>query len=279
MLGGGPVGIELAQLLRGFGTSVTLVESADRLVGARGAACKQTDPGSLREGGVDVIVNRSVESVARADGLKTVRLDDGREIVANELVVAVGRVPRVDELGLDRVGISPRECGIEVDDRCRAAEGIWAVGDVTGAMPFTHAAMYQARVAVADISGESSRADLTAVPGVVFSDPEIAAVGMTEEQARTAGVDAVARRIALKDTISRPWTYERAPRGELSVLVDRDRRQLVGAWAVAPLASEWIHYAALAIKAQVPLPVLKDTVAQFPTYTEAYLKAFEQLEL
>jgi dihydrolipoamide dehydrogenase len=139
--------------------------------------------------------------------------------------------------------------------------------------------MYQGRVVVADISGESARADLSVVPRVVFSDPEIAAVGMSEEQARQSGIDAVAERIELKNSVTRPWTYERDPRGELSILVDRQRRTLIGAWAVAPLASEWIHYAALAIKAQIPVAVLMDTVAQFPTYTEAYLKALEKLKL
>jgi dihydrolipoamide dehydrogenase len=102
---------------------------------------------------------------------------------------------------------------------------------------------------------------------------------MSEDGARRSGIDAVAQRIVLKNSVTRPWTYERDPRGELSILVDRERRILVGAWAVAPLASEWIHYAALAIKAQIPISVLMDTVAQFPTYTEAYLKALEKLTL
>jgi dihydrolipoamide dehydrogenase len=145
-------------------------------------------------------------------------------------------------------------------------------------MPFTHVGMYQGRIASADIAGEPTRADYTAVPRVVFSDPEIGAVGLTEQQADEQGLNVATARLQLADAISRPWTYERDPRGEVGILADRKRRVLVGAWAVSPLAGEWIHYAALAIKTHTPLEVLRDTVAQFPTYTEAYLKAIEGLE-
>ncbi len=113
----------------------------------------------------------------------------------------------------------------------------------------------------------------------MFADPEIAAVGLTEGQARSRGIDTVATEIGLADAIARPWTYERDPRGALGLLADRGRRVLVGAWAVAPLASEWIHQAALAIRAQIPVDVLLDQVAQYPTYSEAYLAALEQLAL
>jgi dihydrolipoamide dehydrogenase len=145
-------------------------------------------------------------------------------------------------------------------------------------MPFTHVAKYQGRVVCADILGQPARADYDAVPRVVFSDPEVAAVGMTEAQAREAGIDTASARVRLPDKIARPWTYETDPRGELSVLSDRERGVLIGAWAVGPMAGEWIHYAALAIKTATPVAVLSDTVAQFPTYTEGYLKALEQLQ-
>jgi dihydrolipoamide dehydrogenase len=146
-------------------------------------------------------------------------------------------------------------------------------------MPFTHVAMYQGRIAVADIVGETARANYQAVPRVLFTDPEVAAVGMTEREAREASVDVQTVHLPLRDSIARPWTYETDPRGELAVIADARRKTLVGAWAVGPLVSEWIHYAALAIKAELPLSLLRDTVAQFPTYTEAYLKAIERLDL
>jgi dihydrolipoamide dehydrogenase len=155
---------------------------------------------------------------------------------------------------------------------------VWAIGDVTGKMPFTHVASYQARIACADIAGERVAADYSAIPRVVFSDPEVAAAGATVRQARESGSKPVTARVALRDAIARPWTYETEPRGELGLIADAGRRVLIGAWAVAPLAAEWIHYAALAIKAQIPLAVLRDTVAQFPTYTEAYLKALDRLD-
>jgi dihydrolipoamide dehydrogenase len=139
--------------------------------------------------------------------------------------------------------------------------------------------MYQGRVVAADIVGESVRADYRAIPRVVFSDPEVAAVGLTEAQARESGIDVSSVSLELGKAIARPYTYEKEPRGELALVVDKREKVLVGAWAVGPLASEWIHYAALALKARIPIEVLKDTVAQFPTYTEAYLKALEKLEL
>jgi dihydrolipoamide dehydrogenase len=136
-------------------------------------------------------------------------------------------------------------------------------------MPFTHVAKYQGRIVCADIAGNSAKADYTGIPRVVFSDPEVAAVGQTEGSSTA--------RIELADAISRPYTYETDPRGELGVIADESGTRLAGAWAVAPLAGEWIHYAALAIKARIPLAVLKDTVAQFPTYCEGYLRALDEL--
>ncbi len=146
-----------------------------------------------------------------------------------------------------------------------------------GALPFTHVGMYQGRITAADIAGKPVSADYTAIPRMVFCDPEIAAVGLTESQAREQSFEVATARVALADAIARPWTYEQNPRGELGLIADRDREVLVGAWAVAPMAGEWIHYAALAIKTKTPISVLRDTVAQFPTFTEAYLKGVESL--
>jgi dihydrolipoamide dehydrogenase len=142
---------------------------------------------------------------------------------------------------------------------------------------FTHVANYQGRVAADNILGHQRAASYDGLPRVVFADPEIAAAGLTVEQARQRGIATADTEISLADSIARPWTYEREPRGALGILADTDRRVLAGAWAVAPLASEWIHQAALAIRARIPLDVLADQVAQFPTYTEAYLTAVEQL--
>jgi dihydrolipoamide dehydrogenase len=276
VLGGGPVGVELAQMLRRFGSEVHLLEAAERLLSREDERVSELLLEALREDEIDVRLNAKVTSVRASGNGRTVRFGD-QEVGADELVIAVGRKPRLGELSLERAGIEPGEKGIEVDERCRAGDGIWAIGDVTGVMPFTHVGKYQGRVACADIFGRPARAEYGAVPRVVFSDPEVAAVGMTEEQATAAGIEPVTSHIRLSESIARPWTFETEPRGELCVIADPKAQVLVGAWAVGPLAGEWIHYAALAIKTAVPLSVLRDTVAQFPTYTEAYLNALEAL--
>jgi pyruvate/2-oxoglutarate dehydrogenase complex dihydrolipoamide dehydrogenase (E3) component len=277
ILGGGPVGIELAQLMRRFGTEVHLIESADRLLAREDPRIGELTLEALRGDGVSVHLGGEATSVSASGGRRTVQFGD-EQVSAVELIVAVGRRPRVDGLALDKVGIKPGRRGIEVDERCRAADGMWAIGDVTGVMPFTHVAKYQGRIVCRDIAGDSVSADYTGVPRVVFSDPEVAAVGLTEEQARSEGVELASVHLKLGEAIARPYTYEKNPRGELQILADKRRSVLVGAWGVGPLASEWIHFAALAIKAQVPVAVLKDTVPQFPTYAEAYQSALEQLE-
>jgi dihydrolipoamide dehydrogenase len=278
VLGGGPVGIELAQMLRRFGAEVHLIEAADRLLAREDERVGELILDALRDDQVHVHLNAEASRVTAGSGGRTVHFGDN-EVHAEQLLVATSRAPRVNDLGLQSVGIEPRAKGISVDERCRAAEGVWAIGDVTGQMPFSHVAMYQGRIVVADILGKPARADYTGVPRTVFCDPEAAAVGLTEAQAREQGMDVAAITLPLRDEIARPWTYENDARGELCVVADRRRRVLVGAWAVAPLAGEWIHYAALAIKAQIPLDVLTDTVAQFPTYSEIYQKAIAKLDL
>jgi dihydrolipoamide dehydrogenase len=277
VLGGGPVGIELAQFLRRFGARVTLVEAAERVLAREEPRVSKLIADALGEDGVELRTGAHASAVRAGEEGRRLVLEDGAELEADELLVAVGRAPRATDIGAERAGVRASASGIAVDEHCRAADGVWAIGDVTGVMPFTHVAKYQGRVACADIAGRDVRADYRAIPRVVFSDPEVAAVGLTATEAREQGIECAAERVSLGAVITRPWTYERDPRGELCVLADRARGELVGAWAVGPLAGEWIHYAALAIKARLPLELLRDTVAQFPTYTEAYLKAIERL--
>jgi len=279
ILGGGPVGVELGQFLRRFGARVTIVEHGDRLLSREDPAVGELIAQTLRDEGTELRLGAAATAVQRRDGNRVVHLDDGSEVSGQELLIGTGRAPRVQDIGLESIGIEPDPQGIEIDARCRAAENVWAIGDVTGILPLTHVGMYQGRIAAADIAGHDPHADYTAIPRVVFCDPEVAAVGLTEQQAREQGIDVVTSRVALADSIARSWTYERDPRGQLGLLADRERRILVGAWAVAPLAGEWIHYAALAIKTGTPIRVLLDTVAQFPTFTEAYLKGVEGLGL
>jgi len=279
ILGGGPVGVELGQLYARLGIQVTLIQSADRLVDREEPGLSNRLLDALRDDRIDVRVGSAVERVHGDRHGPILTLADGGRVTAERIIVGTGRTARVHDLGLDTLGIEPGPRGIVVDERCRAGDGVWAIGDATGVMPFTHVGMYQARIAAADITGLEVRADYTAIPRVVFSDPEIAAVGLTSAQAAEHGIDLATAEIELPEAIARPWTYEREPRGTLGLVADRRRGVLVGAWAIAPMAGEWIHYAALAIKAQIPISVLTDTVAQFPTYTEGYLKGLEQLDL
>ncbi|HET9123425.1 MAG TPA: NAD(P)/FAD-dependent oxidoreductase [Solirubrobacteraceae bacterium] len=279
ILGGGPVGIELGQFMRRFGTEVTLIQAAERLLPREDPRVAELIVERLRADGITLHLGATATQASRRDGRRAITLQGGETLTADELLIATGRAPRLGDIGLETVGIEPRPQGIAIDERCRAAEGVWAIGDVTGVMPFTHVGMYQGRIACADIAGQTAHADYTAIPRVVFSDPEIAAVGLTDQQATERGIDTATATVGLADAIARPWTYEKDPGGELGLIADRQNRVLMGAWAVSPLAGEWIHYAALAIKTRTPIDVLTDTVAQFPTYTEAYLKAMERLDL
>ena len=276
VLGGGPVGIELGQLLSRYGSDVTIVESAERLLAREhpkaGALLSQL----LEEEGIAVRTGVTAERVTAGAGGPQVTLSDGSTVEGERLLVATGRRPRTEGIGLEAAGVAFDQRGIKVDHRCRAAPGIWAVGDVTGVAQFTHVAAYQARVVVADIRGQDVRADYRAVPRVVFSDPEVAAVGLNPEQASEAGIDTAEVGVGL-DELDRTETYGRELKGEMGLLADRRRQVLVGAWAVGPLAGEWIHTAVLAIRAEVPLAVLRDTVIQFPTFSEAMQVAVEKL--
>jgi pyruvate/2-oxoglutarate dehydrogenase complex dihydrolipoamide dehydrogenase (E3) component len=279
IIGGGPVGIELAQFLHRFGTRVALVQGGPRLVPREdGRACELlTD--ALREAGIDVHLDASAVAVRRDGSERVVELEGGQELHGEQVIVCVGRRPRSEDIGLETVGIEAGAHGIPIDGHCRVTDGVWAAGDCTGVMLFTHLAKYQARVAMADMRGQPVPADYRAIPRVIFTDPEVAAVGLTADQAAEQGLDVASARISLPDSIARPSTYEQDPRGELGVILDRGRRVLVGAWAVSPLASEWIHQAVLAIRAEVPYEVLIDTVAQFPSYSEAFLSGLQALEL
>jgi pyruvate/2-oxoglutarate dehydrogenase complex dihydrolipoamide dehydrogenase (E3) component len=278
MLGGSAAGVELAQFYARMGAEVTVVEMAGRLIPREEPRVGELAAAALRADGAGVLTGRRAVRARRDGGGAVVGLDDGAEIPADVVVLATGRTPRTRDLGLEAAGVHPGERGaIPVDEHCRAGERLWAVGDVTGVAMFTHVAMYQGRVVADAILGRPRPARYGGIPRVIFADPEIAAVGLTARQAHEQGIDVASTEIDLAGSLARPWTYERDPRGSLGLLADRQRQVLVGAWAVAPLAGEWIHQAALAIRAGIPLDVLADQVAQFPTYSEGYLQAVEQL--
>ncbi|MDQ3637882.1 MAG: NAD(P)/FAD-dependent oxidoreductase, partial [Actinomycetota bacterium] len=279
IVGGGPNGIETSQWLSRLGSSVTLVQSSDNLINREDPQVGEIIQPILEEEGIDVRVGRRVEKARKEGNGMVVTLDDGEEIATDVLVTVAGRTPRVEGIGLESIGIEPDKKGLPIDDRCQVAEGVWAVGDVTGVALFTHVAQYQGRIAAANILGGDRRADYRGIPRVVFSDPEIAATGLTEEEARNEGIDVATINLELPRAIARPVTYEKEPRGNLGLVVDRQERVLVGAWAVAPLAGEWIHQACLAVRTRMPVDTLLDSVFQFPTFSQAYLEALEKMDL
>jgi dihydrolipoamide dehydrogenase len=277
IIGGGVVGIELGQFLARFDSHVTIVQGPPRLADREAPEIGDALADILEQDGIELRLGAHATGVRIENGARIVELDDGSEAHGAELLVSTGRRPRTQGIGLETVGIEPGRRGIEIDARCRAGDGVWAIGDVTGVAAFTHVAKYQARIAAADILGHPARADYRAVPRVIFTDPEIAAVGLTEAQALEQGIDAVSATIDLPTSIARPYTFQEHPTGTFGVVVDRARDVLVGAWAVAPLAGEWIHTAVLAIKAEVPVSVVKDTIFQFPTFSEAFGLALRAL--
>ena len=277
VIGGGAVGIELAQFLARFGSRVTLVQGPERLADREAPEIGDALAEILEEDGIELRLGVHAQAVRLEGGERVVTLDDGSEARGEVLLLATGRRPRTQDIGLETVGIEPTRRGIEVDERCRAGAGVWAIGDVTGVAAFTHVAKYQGRIAVADILGQEAKADYRAVPRVLFTDPEVAAVGVTEAAAREQGIDVVTATIDLPTSIARPYTFQENPRGKFGIVVDRQRQVLVGAWAVAPLAGEWIHTAVLAIRAEIPVSVLKDTIAQFPSFSEAFGAALRAL--
>ena len=281
VLGGGAVAAEMGQFLARMGTRVTLVERSERIIAREEPPVGAAIAAALRADGADVRTGAQVRRVRRAadgpEGDVLVEFEDGSTAAGEVLVAAAGRIPNAAGLGLAGLGIPVEPSGIPVDDRCRAAPGLWAVGDVNGISPLTHVAKYQGRVVADNLLGRDRRADYTAVPRVLFTDPEAAAVGLTAAQAERAGLRTASAEVDLTAELARPWTLGPNPSGRLGLLADTDRGVLVGAWAVAPMAGEWIHTAALAIREAIPVERLLDQIPQFPTFTEGYLSALERL--
>jgi pyruvate/2-oxoglutarate dehydrogenase complex dihydrolipoamide dehydrogenase (E3) component len=269
VLGGGPVGVEMAQAVRRLGGEVALVDMTDHVLPREPAPLGEALGEVLRRDGIEVVLGVHT-TAARRDGEDYVlELDDGRELRGDRLLVATGRRPRVDGLGLATVGVEADAHGIPVDAHLRAGERLWAIGDVTGIWPLTHVGKYQGDVVAANILGEPREANYEAVPRVVFTDPQAAAVGAD---------DARFRATAPVSEVPKTATYTRAyadSNGFLTLLSDGDR--LTGAYALGPEAGEWLQQATLAIRARVPLDVLSDTIQPFPTFSEIYVAALKAL--
>ena len=273
VVGGGAVGCELAQFYARIGSQVTLVQRDDHLLPRVDREAGELLGELFAEEGMDVRFGANSAAVERVGGRFRLQLEDGGSLEATNLLIATGRKPNVEGFGLERLGVSIARRGIDVDEHLRAAENVWAAGDVTGVALFTHVGKYQARVAAANIAGREVRADYRAVPAAVFTDPQIATVG------DTSGEGAVTARYDI-EKVSRAATFHRPKRpGFVKLFADPERRVLVGAVAVGPEAGEWLGQLTLAVRAEVPVDVLRDTIQPFPTFSEAVYFAARSLDV
>lgn len=269
VMGGGPVGVEMAQAVRRLGGEVVLIASSAHLLSREAPALGEALAEVLRRDGIEVVLGARVIAAKHEGEQYSLALDDGRHFQGDRLLVATGRRPRTADIGLETVGIKADESGIPVDARLRAGERLWAIGDVTGLWPLTHVGKYQARIVAANILGESRVANYDAVPRVVFTDPQAAAVGAIK------GTFSGTARIA---EVAKTATYTReyaASNGFLTLFSDGE--YLTGAYALGPEAGEWLQQATLAIRARVPLAVLRDAIQPFPTFSEIYSAALKVL--
>jgi pyruvate/2-oxoglutarate dehydrogenase complex dihydrolipoamide dehydrogenase (E3) component len=270
VLGGGPVGVEMAQAVRRLGASVALVEGMEHVLPREPRPLGEALCKALAADGIELHFGEHATAARREGDDYVIEFADREELRGDRLLVATGRRARVDGLGLDTVGVEPTRQGVPVDARMRVADGLWAIGDVTGVWPLTYIGKYQGRVAAANILGGDRTANYDAVPRVVFTDPQAASVGAAD--------GALSATVPLAE-VPRTSTYTRAyadSPGFMTLVSDGER--LTGAYALGPEAGEWLQQATVAIRARVPLPVLFDVIQPFPSFSEAFLATLLDLE-
>ena len=271
VLGGGAAGVEIAQIVRRLGGEAVIVEGADRVIPREAAPLGGALSEALRQDGIELMLGVHA-TAARRDGDEYVlQVDGGKELRGDRLLVATGRRPRVEGIGLETVGVEANPHGIKVDEHLRAGERLWAIGDVNGIWPLTHVGEYEGDVVAANIAGDPHPVNYEAVPRVVYTDPQAAAVGATEGDYSAT---------ALLSEVPKMATYTHAyakSNGFLTLLSDGKR--LTGAYALGPDAGEWTQQATLAIRAHVPLEVLSDTIQPFPSFSSIYNAAVMTLRM
>jgi dihydrolipoamide dehydrogenase len=271
VLGGGAAGVELAQVVRSLGGEAVIVEGADRVLPREPAPLGQALSEALRRGGIELMLGMHASGARREGDEYVLEFEGGKELRGDRLLVATGRRPRVEGIGLETVGIEVNPHGIPVDDHLRAGERLWAIGDVNGIWPLTHVGEYEGDVVAENIRGDGRPANYDAVPRVTYTDPQAAAVGAVEAQYSAT--------TPLKD-VPKTATYTHAyaeSNGFLTLLSDGER--LTGAYALGPEAGEWLQQATLAIRARVPLEVLSDTIQPFPSFSGIYDAAVKALRM
>jgi pyruvate/2-oxoglutarate dehydrogenase complex dihydrolipoamide dehydrogenase (E3) component len=271
VLGGGPAGVEIAQVVRRLGGEAVLVEGADRVIPREPAPLGEALAEALRRDGIELRLGALAAEAVRDGDDYVVKLSNGTEVRGEKLLVATGRRPRVEGIGLESVGVEADPHGIRVDEYLRAGERLWAIGDVNGIWPLTHVGEYEGDVVAANIAGEDHPANYEAVPRVTYTDPQAAAVGAAE-----APHSATALVSELPKTATYTHAYAKS-NGFLTLLSDGSR--LTGAYALGPEAGEWLQQATLAIRARVPLEVLSDTIQPFPSFSGILDSAYKALRM
>ena len=277
VVGGGPIGCELAQVFARFGVRVTVVQHGDRLLPVNEPEASAVLAEVFADEGIRVVTGTDLTRASYADGRFDLALDTGEQLTADRVLVAAGRIPELADLGLETVGLDPSARTIDVDDRMRAGEGLWVIGDVTGKGAFTHVSMYQNAIARRDILGEDGPpASYHALPHVTFTDPEVAGVGMTEAQARSDGLTVRVGSTKLEES-TRGFTHGPGSRGLVKVVEDADRGVLVGATVVGPFGGEIVGFLAVAVHAAVPVDTLRSMIYAYPTFHRAIESALADL--
>jgi pyruvate/2-oxoglutarate dehydrogenase complex dihydrolipoamide dehydrogenase (E3) component len=277
VIGGGAIGVEFAQVFARFGSEVTLVEAAPHLLPLEEPAAGQTLGGALESDGVRLHVGAVVTEVTHDDDGFVVTLGDGTGLAAERLLVATGRRPRLTGLGLETHGLDTEGGAVPVDEHLRAADGLWAVGDVTDRGAFTHVAMYQADIVVRDILDQPGPvASYHAVPRVTFSDPEVGAVGLTEAQARARGLTVRVGRSQVPSS-ARGWIHKVGNEGLIVLVEDAERGVVVGATSVGPHGGEVLGALSVAVHAEVPTSRLREMIYAYPTFHRGIEDALRDL--
>jgi pyruvate/2-oxoglutarate dehydrogenase complex dihydrolipoamide dehydrogenase (E3) component len=277
VIGGGAISLELAQVFSRFGVAVTVVEVADRLVAFEEPESSALIAQTFGREGIRVLTGASISHVGYAEGHFSVTVD-GQPLQADKLLVAAGRRTNLADLGLETVSVDPGSRMLAVDEHMQVTPGLWAIGDITGKGGFTHISMYQAEIArqaILDVD-DAQEADYRAVPRVTFTDPEIASVGMTEQQARDAGLDV---RVGLTDlaTSTRGWIHQEGNAGLIKLVEDAERGVLVGATSVGPTGGEVLSALTVAVHGEVPTRRLSSMIYAYPTFHRAIEAALKEL--
>jgi pyruvate/2-oxoglutarate dehydrogenase complex dihydrolipoamide dehydrogenase (E3) component len=271
VLGGGPVGVEMAQVVRRLGGEAVLIEGGDRVLPREPAPLGEALGEALRRDGIELVLGMHATAARREGDEYVLQFDGDADVRGDRLLVAAGRRPRVEGMGLETVGVEADPHGIPVDEHLHAGERLWAIGDVNGIWPLTHVGEYEGDVVAANIAGDPRPANYEAVPRVTYTDPQAAAVGAVEaEYSATASLSDVPK------TATYTHAYAES-NGFLTLLSDGER--LTGAYALGPEAGEWMQQATLAIRAHVPLEVLSDTIQPFPSFSGIYDAALTALRM